>query len=140
MARADTSGGRGLTGSMAALIALVADVATPLLPVYGDGHDFFWATVPSQDVVRFVAQFLIAHLATAIAVLFGLVMLRRHRSAVAAGAFAAVAIVVALGVAADLIPDWNVLSRWQTALVVGLQAIEAVALVTAAWIAMRRWS
>ena len=80
MARADTSGGKGLTGSTAALIALVADVATPLLPVYGDGHEFFWSTVPSQDVVRFVAQFLIAHLATAIAVLFGLVMLRRHRS------------------------------------------------------------
>jgi hypothetical protein len=140
MRRADTTGGKGRGATIAALIALAADVATPLLPVYGNGHEFVWTGIPSDEFVRFIAQFLVSQFATAIAVLFGFVMLQRHRSAVAAGAFAAVAIVVLLGVAADLIPDRNVLSRWQTALVLGLQTIEATALVAAASISARRWS
>jgi hypothetical protein len=139
MARADTTGGKGRGASVAALVALVADVAIPLLPIYGNGHQFFWAGVPSSTLGRFVAQFLVGQLASAVAVLFGFVMLQRHRSGVAAGAFAAVAIVVALGVATDLIPDVDIFSEWQTTVLVGLQALEAAALVVAASIAMRRW-
>jgi hypothetical protein len=91
MARGDTTGSKGRGALIAALVALAVDVAMPLLPIYGDGDQFFWDGVPAPVAGRLTAQFLVEHWASAIAVLVGIVLLRRQRSSVAAGAFTAIA-------------------------------------------------
>jgi hypothetical protein len=136
MRRADTTGSRGRGALLAALVGLAIDVALPLLPVYGDGQQFFWTGFPT----RWIAAYLLNRWATGVVVVFGLVMLARHRSAVAAGVFAAIGALTALDVGAQFVQGGVPLDRWQTVLAVGLQTIEAATLVVAASMAMRRWS
>jgi FtsH-binding integral membrane protein len=140
MGRADTTGGKGRGALLAALAALAIDIAIPILPIY-DGNHFSWSGVPNDAIVRVAGSTLIGGWATSLALLFGIVMLRRHRSAVAAGVFGAIAFVIAGEVAATLVRNADtVLNVWQSTLVVVLHAVEAVALVVAASIAMRRWT
>ena len=136
MRRSDTTGARGRAAFIAALVGLTAVVALPVLPIYGDGHHFFWDGFPT----RFTAAYLIGRWAPAVAILFGIAMLVRRRSAFAAGAFAAIAVVAALGIVDLYVQRAVDLRHWQTAVAVGLQAIEAAALAVAAWIGVRRWS
>jgi hypothetical protein len=140
MARADTTRSKGRGALIAALVALAVDIAMPLLPIYGGGDRFFWDTVAASVAGRLTAQFLVEQWASAIAVLVGIVMLRRQRSGVAAGAFTAIAIVVIGDLAALLIPGFDVLNTTAGVVLVSLNAVEAAALSVAASIATRRWS
>jgi hypothetical protein len=140
MRRGDTSG-RGRGGALlAALVGFACDVAIPLLPIWGDGHQFFWETLPESARTRLLSAHLVGVWGSALAVLFGIVMLRRYRSAVAAGVFAAVAIVVAGAAVSNAIHASNLFGHAQTVLVLGLQILETLALAVAASIAVRRWT
>jgi hypothetical protein len=136
MGRSDTTGARGRAAFIAALVGLAAVAALPVLPIYGDGHHFFWAGFPT----RFIAAYLVGRWAPAVAILFGIGMLLRRRSAFAAGVFAAIALIAALGIAQLYVEGAVDLRSWQSAVAVGLQAIEAAALAVAASIGARRWS
>jgi hypothetical protein len=109
---------------VAALIALAADLAPPLLPIYGDGHRFVWEGFPG----RFTAAYFIGTWATALVVSIGIVLVRR-RPELAAGMFAAVAVVVGATIVSQLLQGPVV--RWQTDLVLALEAIEVIALAIA---------
>jgi hypothetical protein len=135
MRRADTTGSKGRGALTAALIALIADLALPLLPIYGTPDQFLWTGLPAREAIALF----IAHWASALAVLLGIVVLGRQRSAFAAGVFAATAIWVITPVVVDLVRAPISLDRYQTILTLGLPTLEAVALAIAASIAVRRW-
>jgi hypothetical protein len=124
---------------VAALVAVVLDFAIPFLPIFGETR-FSWSTLPSMVADRAPATMIRAW-STTFAILFAILMLRRHRSAVAAGAFAATAFVVAGRVIAFLVRDLGgFLHVWDSQLVVALGVIETIALITASALTMRRWS
>ncbi len=136
MRRGDTSGARKRGVLAAAVIALIADVAVVLLPIYGRGGDeFLWVGRP----VRSVAAILILELGSALAVLIGILLLARYRSALAAGVFIATALWAATPVVAAVVRAPVEFDRYQTLLVLGLPTLEAIALAIAASIAVRRW-
>jgi hypothetical protein len=135
MRRADTSGSKGRGALSAAVIALLADVALPLLPIYGGGHQLFWTGLSA----RVAAAFLIGQWASAVAVLIGIVVLGRQRSALAAGVFAATAIWAITPVVVELVQGPVSLDRYQTILGLALPTLEGAALAIAASIAVRRW-
>jgi hypothetical protein len=135
MRRADTSGSKGRGALTAAVIALIADVALPLLPIYGAGHQLLWEGLPARGA----AAVLIGQWASALAVFFGIVVLGRQRSALAAGLFAATAIWAITPVAVDLVQGPVALDRYQTILTLAVPTLEAAALAIAASIAVRRW-
>jgi hypothetical protein len=135
MRRGDTTGSRKRGVTAAALIALIADVAVVVLPIYDGGDKFLWA----GRQFRSVAAILITELASALAVLIGIMLLARYRSALAAGVFTATALWAATPVVATLVAGPVSFDRYQTLLTLGLPALEAIALAIAASIAVRRW-
>jgi hypothetical protein len=135
MRRGDTTGSRKRGVVAAALTAFIADVAVVVLPIYGGGDQFLWAGRP----FRSVAAALVTQLASALAVLIGIMLLARYRSALAAGVFTATALWAATPVIATLVAGSVSFDRYQTLLALGLPALEAIALAIAASIAVRRW-
>ena len=133
MRRDDASGNVDRNALAGALVGLAVGIALPLLPIYGDGHQFVWTGFPA----RFVAAYLVNAWASSLAVLLGIVVLLRRRSRTAAGVFGAVAIIVAARIVARFIPGSIDLGPWQIVLDLSLEAIEAIALVIAASLAIR---
>lgn len=102
---------------VAALVGLVIAVVRPLLPVYGDGHQFVFAL---GYPLRFDVSLLVSAWSIAVAILLGVLLLSRRPTG-AAGAFMAVAVVVARGVVSPLIDTPNPFAGWQKVLVLGWQ-------------------
>src|SRR5512132_243183 len=84
--------------------ALTIHLLVPLLPIHGNGFQFFWSGIPASFLVRWVTDYLVARWSGAIALLFGVWMLRRGHTSVAAGVFVAIAVVVVGGLLNQLIP------------------------------------
>ncbi|MGZ4115005.1 MAG: hypothetical protein ACXVQT_08015 [Actinomycetota bacterium] len=119
--------------------ALVIHVLVPLLPFYGNGFQFFWQWVPDSVRLRFVLEYVVNGWNGAVALVFGILMIRRDRVAVAGGVFVAIAVVVAAGVIGQVIPQpSSVLHEWRADVVLGLKTIEAATLVVAASMALQR--
>jgi hypothetical protein len=121
--------------------ALAIHLLVPLLPIYGDGFRFVWSGIPSSFLVRWVADYLVARWSGAVALLFGLWMLRRGHTSVAAGVFVAIAVVVMGGVLNQLIPLPSVVVHsWRADVELGSGVLEAATLFVAASMALRRSS
>ena len=131
MRTADTDADR--TPLALAVAALVIDVVRPLLPIYGDGHQFVWS---QHFPARYVIGFLIASWAVGAAVVVGLLVHRLGPRAVAAGMFAAAGLVAIVGVVAGVVQTPGFYRHSQTVLSLGLETIEAAALGAAAWMWM----
>lgn len=108
--------------------ALVMDLAVLLLPLYdgsvlssvlGEGYPF-----------RVQVAYILTLFSQAVALLIGLVLLRRGRATLASGVFVGLLVIIGLRVISSIltIDGW----LWQTAVVVGLQTIECVLLILAA--------
>jgi hypothetical protein len=137
MERPDIARDRPRRAMPLAVTALVIHLVVPLLPFFGNGFQFFWIGIPSAFRLRFVLEYLVNGWSGAVALVFGLVMFRRGRTAVAAGVCVAIAVVVAAGVAAQVIPQPSALiHEWRAIVVLGLKAIEAATLLVAASIAL----
>ncbi|OFW77973.1 MAG: hypothetical protein A2Z48_12700 [Actinobacteria bacterium RBG_19FT_COMBO_70_19] len=106
-----------------ALIALAMDFAVPLLPVYGAGHTRFAGLPPRIVIIVALSEW-----GSVLVVGFGIWLLRRVRGAIAAGMFLAVAILTSIRVASEVITTTDVLTRWESLLVLGIWAAEAVLL------------
>jgi hypothetical protein len=119
--------------------ALAIHLLVPLLPIHGSGFQFFWSDIPAHFLVRWVADYLVARWSGAVALLFGVWMLRRGHSSVAAGVFVAIAVVVVGGVLNQLIPLPSVVVHsWRADVELGLDTIEAATLLVAASMASQR--
>jgi lysylphosphatidylglycerol synthetase-like protein (DUF2156 family) len=107
--------------------ALVVDVAIPLLPL-NDGSSLLSLTALGEGVpLRVRLASLLTLSAKAVAILIGLVLLRRGRASMASGVFVGVLVVLGLSVISSVltsIDGW----LWQTAVVLGLQTVECVLL------------
>jgi hypothetical protein len=129
--RSDTAMRRS---SLLALVAFVIDLAIPLLPVYGNGHQtLFGIGFPIKIVLMQVLGFW----ASAIVVLVGIWLLARSRGAVAVGMLVAIAVESAIQVVSQAIITTDVFRHWQSVVVLGLTAAEAVLLLLAAASAWR---
>jgi hypothetical protein len=120
---------------LAALAALVA-LLIPLLPVYGFGGQLtfvFSFGLPLRGLI----SLLLGRWNGAIVVTAGIVFLRRNQLGVAAGAFAAVALGLAITIAAQIIETAPHFGRWQTDVVLALEIVEAILLAIAAARAIR---
>jgi hypothetical protein len=121
--------------------ALTIHLLVPLLPIHGNGFQFFWSGIPASFLVRWVTDYLVARWSGAIALLFGVWMLRRGHSSVAAGVFVAIAVVVVGGLLNQLIPLPSVVvDSWRADVELGLDTIEATTLFVAASMALRHSS
>jgi hypothetical protein len=108
--------------------ALVMELAVLLLPLYdgsvlssvlGEGYPF-----------RAQVAYILTLFSQAVALLIGLVLLRRGRATLASDVFVGLLVIMGLRVISSVltIDGW----LWQTAVVVGLQTIECVLLILAA--------
>jgi hypothetical protein len=124
---------RRLQAQVLAAAALVIDIAIPLLPLYGNGQTEFGLVVLPFPFWLALANVLSLY-AVAAVILVGLVSLAGRRS-FAAGVFLGAAILLGLRVVSSTITagGW----RWQTTLVLGLEALESVLLFLAAAGALR---
>jgi hypothetical protein len=123
------------TARTLALVGLVAEALPILLPLYGDGDQFLFSLgFPARSVI---AQYL-SGLAIPFTVGVGLVLLRRGSDTLAAGVLLGLGLVIAFGVVSMLIIGTDVLTRWQSALVICLRGVAAGALLAAATMVTRR--
>ncbi|HEX2424644.1 MAG TPA: hypothetical protein VHM47_02050 [Actinomycetota bacterium] len=121
--------------------ALTIHLLVPLLPIHGNGFQFFWSGIPASFLVRWVTDYLVARWSGAVALLFGVWMLRRGHTSVAAGVFVAIAVVVVGSLLNQLIPLPSVVVHsWRADIELGLDTIEATTLFVAASMALRHSS
>jgi hypothetical protein len=110
--------------------ALVVDLAVLALPLR-DGSSLLFYVVRDVSPFRVKLAFLLTILAQAVAILIGLMLLRRGRASMASGVFVGLLVVLGLRVISSVltsIDGW----LWQTGVVLGLQTVECVLLVLAA--------
>jgi hypothetical protein len=107
--------------------ALVVDAAIPVLPL-NDGSSLLSLTALGEGVpLRVRLAYLLTLFAKAVAILVGLVLLRRGRASMASGVFVGLLVVLGFSVISSVltsIDGW----LWQTAVVLGLQTLECALL------------
>jgi hypothetical protein len=111
----------------AVLVALVI----PLLPVYGFGGQLTFVFSFGLPLRGLISLFL-GRWSGAIVVMAGIVFLRRDQLSVAGGAFAAVALGLAITLATQVIETAPHFGRWQTDLVLALEIAQTILLALAA--------
>ena len=121
-----------------AIVALIAQVAPAVLPIYPPGFRFpFLALGP----IRFFIVWLLTVLSIAMVIGIGLVLLRRGSGPVAAGLFLGLGLLVSLQVLQQLVQaalfTTNVFRSWQGDVYLGLHAVSAAALLVSAVKLMR---
>jgi len=95
-----------------AVAAVIVGLAIPLLPVFGEGGRL--AFIFSQGLpVRFLIIYLLRWWASALVAVVGIWFLKRDRAAPAGGVFLAVGLVVAIGVAGEVLVTAPHFGRWQ---------------------------
>ena len=113
-----------------AVAAVIVGLAIPLLPVFGEGGRL--AFIFSQGLpVRFLIIYLLRWWASALVALVGIWFLKRDRAAPAGGVFLAVGLVVAIGVAGEVLVTAPHFGRWQYDIVLALETVEAILLILA---------
>jgi hypothetical protein len=106
--------------------ALVVDLAVLALPL-NDGSSQLSYVLGVVSPLRVKLAYLLTVLARAVAILIGLVLLRRGRTSMASGVFVGLLVVLGLRVISSVlisIDGW----LWQAAVVLGLQTVECVLL------------
>jgi hypothetical protein len=106
--------------------ALVVDLAILALPL-NDGSSMLSYVVGVVSSLRFKLAYLLIALARSVAILIGLVLLRRERPNMASGVFVGVLVVLGLNVIASVLTSIDAW-LWQTAVVLGLQTVECALL------------
>jgi len=113
-----------------AVAAVIVGLAIPLLPVFGEGGRL--AFIFSQELpVRFLIIYLLRWWASALVAVVGIWFLKRDRAAPAGGVFLAVGLVVAIGVAGEVLVTAPHFGRWQYDIVLALETVEAILLILA---------
>jgi len=110
--------------------ALVADLAVLALPL-NDGSSLLSYTLNVVSPFRAQVAYLLTLFAQAVAILIGLMFLRRGRASMASGVFVGLLVILGLRVISSVlnsISGW----LWQTAVFLGLQTIECALLFLAA--------
>ena len=113
-----------------AVAAVIVGLAIPLLPVFGEGG--LGAFIFSQGLrVRFLIVYLLRWWGSALVAMVGIWFLKRDRPGPAGGMFLAVGLVVAIGVAGDVLVTAPHFGRWQTDVILALETVEAILLTLA---------
>ena len=108
----------------------IVGLAIPLLPVFGEGGQLkfiFSLGLP----VRLLITYLLQEWGSALVAVVGIWLLKRDRTGPAGGVFLAVGLVVAIGVAGEVLVTAPHFGRWQTDVVLTLQIMEAILLTLA---------
>jgi hypothetical protein len=111
----------------ATLVALVI----PFLPVYGFGGQVTFVFSLGLPLRGLISYFL-GRWSGAIVVTAGIVFLRRDQLGVAGGAFAAVALGLAITIATQILETAPHFGRWQTDVVLALEIVQTIILALAA--------
>ena len=105
-------------------------MAIPLLPVFGEGGR--GPFIFSQGLgARFLIVYLLRYWASAVVAMVGIWFLKRDRAGPAGGVFLAVGLVVAIGVAGEVLVTAPHFGRWQTDVILALETVEAILLMLA---------
>jgi hypothetical protein len=115
--------------------ALVMDLTALLLPLY-DGSSVVSSVMGERFPFRAQVAYLLTLFAQAVAILIGLMLLRRGRATMASGVFVGLLVILGLQVISSvltLVDGWV----WQGAVVLGLQTMECALLFLAARAATR---
>lgn len=110
--------------------ALIVELAVLVLPLY-DGSSVLTSVLGEGFPFRAQVAYLLTLFAQAVAILIGLLLLRRGRATVASGVFVGLFVILGLRVISSIltsIDGWV----WQTAVVLGLQTMECALLFLAA--------
>jgi hypothetical protein len=113
-----------------AVAGIIVGLAIPLLPLFGEGGrlDFIF----SQGLPwRLLILYLLRWWVSALVAVVGIWFLKRDRAGPAGGVFLAVGLVVAIGVAGEVLVTAPHFGRWQYDVVLGLEAAEAILLTLA---------
>lgn len=114
-----------------AVAAVLVALVIPLLPVYGSGgHLTFVFSLGFP--LRWLIEYFIGRWNSAIVVAVGILFLRRDRLSVAGGAFAAVALGLAITTAMQVVDTAPHFGRWQTDVFLALEIVQTILLVLAA--------
>jgi hypothetical protein len=113
-----------------AVAAVIVGLAIPLLPVFGgDGLGKF---IFSQGLpVRLLILYFLRWWGSASVAMVGIWFLKRDRAGPGGGVFLAVGLVVAIGVAGEVLVTAPHFGRWQTDVVLALETVEAILLTLA---------
>jgi len=110
--------------------AIVVGLAIPLLPLFGEGSRL--AFIFSSGLPwRFLIVYLLRWWVSALVGVVGIWFLKRDLAGPAGGVFLAVGLVVAIGIAVEVLVSAPHFGRWQTDVVLALEATEAILLLLA---------
>ena len=111
------------------------DITVLLVPLY-DGSSVLSSVLGEGFPFRAQVAYFIMLFSQAVAILIGVMLLRRGRATLASGVFVGLLVIIGLRVISSVltIDGWV----WQTAAVVGLETIECVLLILAARAAKRQ--
>jgi hypothetical protein len=113
-----------------AVAGVIVGLAIPLLPVFGEGGQLefiFSLGFP----VRLLITYLLQEWGSALVAVVAIWFLKRDRAGPAGGVFLAMGLVVAIGVAGNVLVTAPHFGRWQTDVVLVLEAVEAILLILA---------
>jgi hypothetical protein len=113
-----------------AVAAVIVGLAIPLLPLFGEGGrpEFVFL---QEFPTRFLILYLLRWWASAVVAVVGIWFLKRDRAGPAGGVFLAVGLVVAIGLAGEVLATAPHFGRWQTDVVLALETVEAILLMVA---------
>ena len=113
-----------------AVAAVIVGLAIPLLPVFGEGG--LGAFIFSQGLpVRLLILYSLRWWGSALVAMVGIWFLKRDRPGPAGGMFLGVGLVVAIGVAGEVLVTAPHFGRWQTDVILALETVEAILLIVA---------
>ena len=114
-----------------AVAAVIVGLAIPLLPLFGEGGRLafiFSLGLPWRFLIYF---YFLRWWGSALVAAVGIWFLKRDRAGPAGGVFLAVGLVVAIGVAGEVLVIAPHFSRWQYDVVLALEMAEAILLLLA---------
>ena len=113
-----------------AVAAVIVGLAIPLLPVFGEGG--LGAFIFSQGLpVRLLILYSLRWWGSALVAMVGIWFLKRDRPGPAGGMFLGVGLVVAIGVAGEVLVTAPHFGRWQYDVILALETVEAILLMLA---------
>jgi hypothetical protein len=119
---------RGSTLLLAA-VAVIVGLAIPLLPLFGDqSPEFIFSHVLSW---RLLIPFFLVWWTSALVAVVGIWFLKRDRAGPAGGVFVAVGLVVAIGIAGNVLAIAPHFGQWQYDVLLALETVEAILLILA---------
>jgi hypothetical protein len=113
-----------------AVAGVIVGLVIPFLPIFGPGGRR--AFIFSQGIpVRFVIVYSLRWWGSALVAVVGIWFLKHDRPGPAGGVFLAVGLVVAIGVAGEVLVTAPHFGRWQTDVILALETVEAILLMLA---------